>query len=59
MIIALANKMGAADKANSIYMRLLNFVYLDLNEKGGGYIKLPRKMKNFGQSFTTNGINSL
>lgn len=35
MIIALANKMGAADKANSIYMRLLNFVYLDLNEKGG------------------------
>lgn len=35
MVIALANKIGAADKANSIYMRLCNFIYLDSNEKRG------------------------
>ncbi len=33
MIIALANKIGATDKVNSIYLRLRNFIHLDPNEE--------------------------
>ena len=57
MIISLANKIGATDKVNSIYLRLCNFIYLDSNEKRG-YLESGLEIKNFGQNFTTNGMNS-